>query len=350
MTSTADELAALAAVLREVLGTGDPAAVPVVDDGWRTGWPQLAELGLTGFCVPAALGGSGTEVGAALVAARELGAALHGVAVPGAHGGDLGAGPRARGRRGARPRRRRPRAGDRRRARGRRAPSPGGSVHGRAGTVLGAGACDSYVVVDPDGRALAHVRRRRGRHRAGGVGGGFDVSRPWGAVSFTGAPGRPLDAGAADVERTVRLLGLLLAGDAIGGLQRMLDRTVRYAKERVAFGTADRRVPGRPAPPGRPHGARAGPGAPGRRRRRPALTADPDGRDAAPDRRALLAEAAVARDAVVVLHDLLQLTGAIGFTWEHGLHFFERRAHLDARLGGGARRAVAALAAREGWT
>ena len=40
-----------------------------------------------------------------------------------------------------------------------------------------------------------------------------------------------------------------------------------------------------------------------------------------------------------ILHDLLQLTGAIGFTWEYGLHFFERRVHQDARLAANPRRA-----------
>ena len=40
---------------------------------------------------------------------------------------------------------------------------------------------------------------------------------------------------------------------------------------------------------------------------------------------------AVGRHALRILHDLVQLIGAIGFTWEHGLHFYARRAHLDAQ-------------------
>ena len=66
-------------------------------------------------------------------------------------------------------------------------------------------------------------------------------------------------------------------------------------------------------------------------------------------RSALLAEASVSKHAVHVLHDLVQLTGAIGFTWEHGLHLYERRAHLDARLGRNPRRALVQIAAEEGW-
>jgi alkylation response protein AidB-like acyl-CoA dehydrogenase len=57
----------------------------------------------------------------------------------------------------------------------------------------------------------------------------------------------------------------------------------------------------------------------------------------------------VSGSAVHVLHDLLQLTGGIGFTWEHGLHLYERRAHHDARLAGNPRAAARALAALEGW-
>jgi alkylation response protein AidB-like acyl-CoA dehydrogenase len=67
-------------------------------------------------------------------------------------------------------------------------------------------------------------------------------------------------------------------------------------------------------------------------------------------RAVLIAEAAVSTHAVGILHDLVQLTGGIGFTWEHGLHLFERRAQVDALLAGNPRRALVDLAATEGWT
>ena len=73
-------------------------------------------------------------------------------------------------------------------------------------------------------------------------------------------------------------------------------------------------------------------------------TDDPDAH-----RAVLLAEASVSDGTTHVLHDLLQLTGAIGFTWEYGLHFYERRAHHDARLATNPRRARHALADHEGW-
>jgi alkylation response protein AidB-like acyl-CoA dehydrogenase len=66
-------------------------------------------------------------------------------------------------------------------------------------------------------------------------------------------------------------------------------------------------------------------------------------------RRVALAELGVHGAAGHVLHDLLQLTGGIGFTWEYGLHHAQRRAHQDARLGANPRRAQQTLADLEGW-
>jgi alkylation response protein AidB-like acyl-CoA dehydrogenase len=63
-----------------------------------------------------------------------------------------------------------------------------------------------------------------------------------------------------------------------------------------------------------------------------------------------LAEVAVSSGVGHILHDLLQLTGAIGFTWEYGLHFYERRAMQDARLAQNPRDAVRSLAHIEGWS
>jgi alkylation response protein AidB-like acyl-CoA dehydrogenase len=172
----------------------------------------------------------------------------------------------------------------------------------------------------------------------------FDVTRTCADVTFSGAPGVPVELTPVLAQRTGRLLGLLLAGDALGGVRRVLDRTVAYAAQRPAFG---RVIGGFQAVQHRlvDHTVRVrglsllvGAAA-------AALAAEAG--DA--DRRCLLAEAAVARDAVPVLHDLLQLTGAIGFTWDYGLHFHERRAHLDARLGGNPRHALRALAEHEGW-
>jgi len=63
-----------------------------------------------------------------------------------------------------------------------------------------------------------------------------------------------------------------------------------------------------------------------------------------------MAEVSISESAAHIIHDLLQLTGAISFTWEYGLHFFDRRAHHNARLAAKPRAAVAELAAIEGWS
>ena len=59
--TTDDDIRQLRAALRGVLGTADPDAVPTPDPEWRHGWPALAELGLTAFCVPEAKDGYGMQ-------------------------------------------------------------------------------------------------------------------------------------------------------------------------------------------------------------------------------------------------------------------------------------------------
>jgi hypothetical protein len=76
--------------------------------------------------------------------------------------------------------------------------------------------------------------------------------------------------------------------------------------------------------------------------------------DAAPaarnDRRRRVVANQRGANAARILHDLLQLTGAIGFTWEYGLHFYERRVQQDARLAANPRAAVRTLTEIEGWS
>src|SRR5579859_6013445 len=89
MTATRGDLLALAATLREALDAGAGARDPGGPDGgpgrdWRAGWPGLAALGIAGLCVAEDCAGLGREVPAALLAARELGASLHGSPYPAA--------------------------------------------------------------------------------------------------------------------------------------------------------------------------------------------------------------------------------------------------------------------------
>jgi alkylation response protein AidB-like acyl-CoA dehydrogenase len=360
MTTTADELSELAVALRSALGTVDPGAGPTLDPDWRSRWPGLAQLGVTAFCVTEEHGGYGCEVAAALVASRELGAALHGSPFPAISAAAyalarwLEPGPRASvlepivaGSEIATVALLEPGAVV-------AEAGAGVTVDGRARLVPGAPDGDAFLVVAPEGPAMAYVRRGDGCDTSSPD--TFDVSRTCADVTFVGAPGLAVRAPAAGAVRTRRLLGLLLAGDALGGVQRMLDRTVAYARDRTAFG---RPIGGFQAVQHRlvDHTVRVrGMSLLAAAAAEAMASADPDGSGGSGgpggsgvDRGALLAEAAVSRHAVPVLHDLLQLTGAIGFTWEYGLHFYERRAHLDARLGRDPRYALGAIAEHEGW-
>jgi alkylation response protein AidB-like acyl-CoA dehydrogenase len=358
MTATRGDLLALAATLREALDAGAGARDPGGTDGgpgrdWRAGWPGLAALGIAGLCVAEDCAGLGREVPAALVAARELGAALHGSPYPaaaaasyaltrwldeerrqqvaeavtdGAHVPTLAfLGPAAVV-----------------------APGDGGlRVDGQAHLVAGAASADSFLVLPasaglPDGHELLFIRRDETCtvtrvHD-------FDVTREIGDVAFGGTPAVPLATPPGGRPLVEGLHGLLLAGDMLGGLTRMLSRTVAYAAGRTAFGKA---IGGYQAVQHRLVDHAVG-------LRGMSLLADEAaallaGGAAGAGRAALLAQASAAAGALPRLHDLVQLTGAIGFTWEYGLHLYERRAHLDARLGRNPRRARRLLAEREGW-
>ena len=343
MTTSAAELAELRGALRRALGSA-PDAVPAPDPEWRARWPLLAELGVLAFCVPEERGGFGNEVEAALVASRELGAALHGSPYAAAVAATAALA---------------------------RSPDPGiveavlagehlpvlafldpGSeavdtvgglrLHGHARLVAGADECDSFVLTARDRNGFLLVTRGDGEAIESVP--TFDVTRSCVDVVFRDAPARRVDVTSETHAMIESLHGLLLAGDALGALEVAHARTTAYARDRKAFGKA---IGGFQAVQHRlvDHAVRI---------RGLSLLADAAAEALAPgapdaDRQVLLAEAGVARHAVAILHDLVQLTGAIGFTWEYGLHYSERRAHLDARLGRNPRRALLALALREGW-
>ncbi len=292
----------------------------------------MAELGVTAFCVPEDRGGFGLRVDVAAAAAMELGAALHAAPYAGltaaAHALAYEDDPRAQDLLSD------VLAGDRICSFG---------YLGREGTVArlidGAPESDAIVLVDRSGGLLLLAEPSHwtaaSTHRDG-----FDVSRQSGDIAVNPGAGLRLhSAGVAD-----ELFRLLLAADAVGGVQRVLDRTVAYAGQRKAFG---RPIGGLQAVQHRlvDHSVRA---------RGMALLVAEAARllaSAAPDapRFVAMAEVSVSSGATHILHDLLQLTGAIGFTWEYGLHYYERRVHHDARLAANPRAAVQSLAYLEEW-
>ncbi|OAA27911.1 acyl-CoA dehydrogenase [Frankia sp. EI5c] len=169
----------------------------------------------------------------------------------------------------------------------------------------------------------------------------FDISRSCADITVRPGRGHRLPAPA----HTAALYELLLAADAVGGTRRVLDRTVAYAGQRQAFG---RPIGGFQAVQHRlaEHAVRV--------RGLTLVVAEAargfgtDPRETA--RSVALASLSVSSGASSILHDLLQLTGAIGFTWEYGLHLFQRRVHQDARLAANPRAAARSLADTEGWT
>jgi alkylation response protein AidB-like acyl-CoA dehydrogenase len=333
--------------LRATLGTTKDDAPLAPDDAWRQRWPSLARLGVTGFCVPEERGGFGLRVDAAAAAAQELGIALDGspyaglVASAYALGraddpaaADLLAGIVA---------------GDRLCAFGML--DPGGAVergglggspprvstarvvdgapHADALLLLQPGLDDLTLVTDPSTWTVEEPRFP------------FDVSRTCGDIVVDAGSGRRIPGAAMARD----LYGLLLVADALGCVQRMLDRTVAYAAQRQAFG---RPIGGFQAVQHRlvDHVLRA---------RGMALVVAEAARllvGGSPDapRFVALAELSVSSGGPRILHDLVQLTGAIGFTWEYGLHFYERRVLSDARLAANPRAAARILADIEGWT
>jgi alkylation response protein AidB-like acyl-CoA dehydrogenase len=294
----------------------------------------LADLGLPALCVIEEKGGFGMRVDAAAAAATELGAALHGAPFSGltasanalANIADSSAAEELLAA---------VLAGER--------ICGFGNLDvdtGRARLVDGAPDADALVLLDSSATEIV-VLTDRSEWQADSAQHTFDVSRTCADISIDKGAGRrfPHSGDAPELYR------LLLSADAVGGVQHMLDRTVAYADQRTAFGRA---IGGFQAVQHRlvDHTLRArGMAVLVAEAARLLATGSPD----AP-RFVAMAELSVSSGAAHILHDLLQLTGAIGFTWEYGLHYYERRIHQDARLAANPRAAVRSLAHHEGWT
>jgi alkylation response protein AidB-like acyl-CoA dehydrogenase len=120
-----------------------------------------------------------------------------------------------------------------------------------------------------------------------------------------------------------------LAADALGGAQRALEMTVEYAKERVQFGRpigsfqavkhhcADMLVAVETSRVAAETAARDQPSAPGE-----------------PSRWAAIAKSHCTDAYARVAGDGVQVHGGIGFTWEHDMHLYLKRAKLDQALFG----------------
>ncbi|MFD3309517.1 acyl-CoA dehydrogenase family protein [Streptomyces sp. NPDC058694] len=142
---------------------------------------------------------------------------------------------------------------------------------------------------------------------------------------------RRLTGGPTEIQRLLDEASVLRCADALGVMRRMLELTVEHTTTRVQFGqpigtfqavkhaSADMAL--------LVHGADAATAY-------AAMAADAGADDAA--RAACAAASYVAAGAGEVAGRALQLHGGIGFTWEHDLHLYLRRARADSVLYGDA--------------
>jgi alkylation response protein AidB-like acyl-CoA dehydrogenase len=208
-----------------------------------------------------------------------------------------------------------------------------GTLTGRVAVVLGAERAKLLVVpaVDADGKVALYLVRVddpsvtvKSRHF-------LDPSRAAADILFDGVAGQRLDVEAATALEDAGLrAAVLVAADALGAMDRMLHLAVDYSKQRQQFGV----------PIGSfqavKHAAAS------------ILVSVEAGRSIAyyaaasvdlglGDRamHAAVAKAQVPRNAVQAADSALVMHGAIGYTWEHDLHLYYKRAKLDEKLFGG---------------
>jgi len=168
----------------------------------------------------------------------------------------------------------------------------------------------------------------------------MDHSRRLGGVSFDGAPTRRV-GGAAELAETRRRALALLACECVGIAQRALDTAAEHAKQREAFK--------------RPIGTFQAIS----HKVADMFTATElarslsywaawavDARDERADLAVAAAKSTAAEAAVLACEHAIQVLGGVGFTWEHFLHRFYKRAQwADSYEGFGATHRAAIAAA-----
>jgi alkylation response protein AidB-like acyl-CoA dehydrogenase len=268
----------------------------------RAAWARAAEMGWIAALIPEADGGLGSlpdgaviaeELGRGLYGGPFLGCALAAAACPELEGLADGKTTAAWCQL--------------------QAPAGGDPAHvtGVARRVFDADAADVLVVATPGATFVVSAADARIEPVAG-----LDLTRTLCDVTFDAAPA--MRVAAADP----RPLGALLAAaDAVGVAARLLEMTVEYAKQRTTFG---RTLASYQAVKHKcadmlcwVEGSRVAVAA-------AAATAD--------DRAIAVAKAYATEHCARVAGEALQIHGGIGFTWEHDLHLYLRRAKADQAM------------------
>lgn len=209
-----------------------------------------------------------------------------------------------------------------------------GRLTGSVPHVLAAQAADVFVVpvTGPDGPTLIRVAAEHARVSVDDL---LDRSRTSGTVEFTDAP--VLDSTTADpalvdlalLDDVAARAAVLVASASLGAAERMLDLAVEYSKQRKQFGqvigsfqavkhaAAQMLVTVEAAHSSALYAAAA------------VDAGLPDTAAAA-----AVAKAQVTGSVADLAESALTVHGAIGYTWEHDLHLYYKRAKLDRVLFG----------------
>jgi alkylation response protein AidB-like acyl-CoA dehydrogenase len=206
-----------------------------------------------------------------------------------------------------------------------------GALHGTVRGVLGASHARHLVVpVWVDGQCTLFLAAA-GEPAISRVGRKLlDRSRSAADLTFTGVPAQPLDAdGPAILADAARRAAVLVAADSLGAADRMLRLAVDYSQQRTQFGVpigsfqavkhaAATMLVAVESSRSITYFAAASVG----------QGSGESGVHAAAAKAQVTAAAEQAADSALTLH------GAIGYTWEHDLQLFYKRAKLNAYLFG----------------
>jgi alkylation response protein AidB-like acyl-CoA dehydrogenase len=305
-------------------------------------WPTAVEAGWTGLLVSEERGGAGLGAMDAMLVFAELGRVLAGVPLLGHLPASLlldraghplaealAAGEKRAAFAAAKPPSAvepawtaDPRGGLRRAA----APEIGGTVTGEVAWVPDAPGADVLVVVGAEGRAALVQASDASVEPVTG----YDATRSLGHVRLDGAAAEPLDLPPSAAVTAWYLAQGLIAAEAVGAIERALETSVGYAKERFTFGRA------------------IGSYQAVKHELVEILRRLENARSlmyytgwAAADKPEELAVAASAFRLVAgeaydhAARTQISVHGGIGATWEHDAPLFYRRAQLDKRLLGG---------------
>ncbi|MGK2320715.1 acyl-CoA dehydrogenase family protein [Gordonia rhizosphera NBRC 16068] len=213
-----------------------------------------------------------------------------------------------------------------------------GELHYRDGQVTGPVASVTHgavadlvlcVAQAPEGPAVALVDTTSAQRSPVDT---VDLATPLSEIVFTGASAvlltEPGDERALERHRTLE--ALVLAAELVGGAQGCLARMVDYAKVREQFGA----LIGTYQAIQHKCSQTAIANASARGLVAAAAAAFDAGDDRVAEQFTLLARAEAGDAATSASSGFIQVSGGIGFTWEHDAHLYFRRARATAALGG----------------